>query len=623
MCGISVLYQNQMLTKSNYYDFLETLKIINHRGPDDEGVVLINTETNDFKIVKTQNTNASIENLSLISDLSIENYNLILGHKRLSIIDLSILGHQPMRGKDGSWIVFNGEIYNYIEVREELKSNGCVFNTQTDTEVILEAYRIWGKDCLNKFNGMWSMCIWDAPQKKIFINNDRFGVKPLYYNENEQGFLLVSETKQIKAYHHISLAINMVNLKDFVDYGYADINVNTMFNDLYRFKKAHYIIIDVKNYKKSDILLKQLLYYRLKTTTIQITENDAIEQFRDILYDSVKLRMRADVDFGFAISGGLDSSAILYNARDIIKNENINSELLGFSAVFPGFEAADESKFVKIVSDDLPCKTIYCNPMEDFNFDAFEKHVYHQDELVSGTTYFAQWSIYQKVKESGIKILFNGQGADEVFAGYHHHFYKYCRQLLIKGNLIEYFTIVNQFAQIKQLNKKMVHQNVINEFKLKAKMKLGISKFDSVLLKYWHEIDTLDEMLVKDFDTFQLPTFLRVDDRNSMAFSVESRHPFMDYRLVEFGYSLPNNLLIKNGWQKSIIRESMTEMPNSIRYRKDKKGFTTPQQTWIAKYRNEFDSYLDYNYRVFNTKYLSNDMYRNYVIGAWLKVNKI
>lgn len=621
MCGISILFKKQSINQKLYEEFIDSLRKINHRGPDDEGVILINTKTNDYKIVRTEFTHKDIKTDSEITSINVENYNLILGHKRLSIVDLSVLGHQPMQAPNGSWIIFNGEIYNYIELKEELQQLGCSFRTHSDTEIILEAYRIWGKDCLNKFNGMWSICIWDAPNKKIFISNDRFGVKPLYYSENEDGFYFVSETKQLKCFSEIQVAINQNHVKDFLKFGYVDVNEDTMYNGVYRFKKSHYTFINPSSYIKNDLKNKQVQYYCVKNSKIKIDENDAVIKFRELLYDAVKIRMRADVDFGFALSGGVDSSAILYMARNIINQEKVDNVLLGFSAIFPGYAAADESKFVKIVSDDLPCKTIYSHPMDDFSFEAFEQHIYHQDEPVTSTSFFAQWSIYQKVKESGIKILFNGQGADEVFAGYHHHFYRYCRQLLVKGKLPEYFSLINQYAELKGLSKKYIHQTVFNEVKLIAKMKLGISKFDHTLQKYWHKIDTLDEMLVRDFDTFQIPTFLRVDDRNSMAFSVESRHPFMDYRLVEFGYSLPNNLLIKEGWQKYIIRESITEMPDVIRYRKDKKGFTTPQQVWLEKYKDKFEEYLKFNDRSFGVKSPSSNPYKNCVLGAWLKVN--
>lgn len=623
MCGISILYNNQKITKEIYVDFIYSLKKINHRGPDDEGVVLINTLTNEFKIVKIGGSHCNSNQQVDISMIDIENFNLIFGHKRLSIIDLSSQGHQPMQGIDGSWIVFNGEIFNYIELREELKAFGCQFHTQSDTEVILEAYRIWGKECLNKFNGMWSICIWDAPQKKLFVSNDRFGVKPLYYIEHQNGFQFVSEIKQLHENKFIAPSLNLNHIQEFVQFGFLDRNQETMFKNFFRFKKSHFIFIDFLSYKNSDIIEKQVPYYFLKKVAIDISENSAIEQFRSLLYDSVKIRMRADVNFGFALSGGIDSSAILYMAKNIISTQKMNNELLGFSAIFPGFKDIDESKFVKIVEADLPCKTHYSLAMDEFNFLSFENHIYHQDEPLQGTSYFAQWSIYKKAKEIGVKILFNGQGADEVFAGYHHHFYRYCRQLLMMGKLPEYFSLVQQYADLKEIPKKKIHKIVFDEIKLVAKMKLGIAKFDHSLLKYWNKIDTLDEMLLRDFDTFQLPLYLRADDRDSMAFSIESRHPFMDYRLVEFGYSLPNSLLIKDGWQKYIIRKSMYEMPDSIRYRKDKKGFITPQDIWLEKNKSGFDAYLSYNEKVLGIREPSADKFYNYALGTWFKVNNI
>ncbi|WP_317898626.1 asparagine synthase (glutamine-hydrolyzing) [Aurantibacillus circumpalustris] len=618
MCGISILFNKNYITRELYTNFIESLQKINHRGPDDEGIVLINTNTGEYKITYSQ-----IEGINNPFNQEVEKFDLALGHKRLSIIDLSPAGHQPMEGKEGSWIVFNGEIYNYIELRAELKLLGCNFKTASDTEVILEAYRIWGKDCLNKFNGMWSICLWDAIHKKLFISNDRFGVKPLYYKENADGFVLVSETKQLQAFRSIELKLNEEHIKDFADFGYVDHNENTIYQDVFRFKGSHYFLWNVNEYAKNFLHKHQVRYYQISQSKIRIEHDAAIMQFRELLNDAVKIRMRADVDFGFALSGGLDSSAILYSARNILKSENKKNELLGFSAVFPGYKEADESEYVKIVANDLPCKTIYAEVMNDFNIPEFEKHVYHQEEPLIDTSFLAQWGVYEKASKSGIKILFNGQGADEVFGGYHHHFYKYCRQLLVKGKLPEYFSLIAQYSTIKQIEKNKVHKIVFNELKLSALMKAGIKKFDHHLQKHWNRIDSLDEIMLKDFDTYQLPMYLRVDDRNSMAFSMESRHPFMDYRLVEFGYSLPNNFLIKDGWQKNILREAMVEMPQQIRYRKDKKGFTTPEEVWLGRYGKDFEEYLEYNKTVLGTRTPSYSKYRNYTLGAWFKVNGI
>ena len=621
MCGISVLFHKNRLTQQLLLDFLSSLNTINHRGPDDEGVVLINTTTGNYKIMRTEKTHKDIFDSYELADINSADYNLVLGHKRLSIIDLSFSGHQPMQGIDNSWIVFNGEIYNYIELKEELKILGAQFKTKSDTEVVLEAYRIWGIDCLTRFNGMWSICIWDAPNKRIVVNNDRFGVKPLYYYETNNSFRLVSETKQLQKYSDLTLVLNQTHIREFVKFGFLDMDENTMYERVLRFKKGHYIILSPLNYEHKCIKNNQKQYYYLHKRQVIINEKDAVEQFRNLLYNSIKIRMRADVSFGFALSGGLDSSAVLYMARNILQNEKMTNELIGFGAVFPGFKDIDESSFIKIVTDDLPCKTYLSYAMEDFNAINFEDHIYKQDEPLHGTSYFAQYNMYNTAKKNGIKILFNGQGADEVFAGYHHHFYRHCRNLLIRGKVIEYFSLVKLYANIKGIKSSKLHKIVVNELKMSIEIKLGIIKFDHAILKYWNKINTLDEMLLRDFDTFQLPLYLRADDRDSMSFSVESRHPFMDYKLVEFGYSLPNNLLIKDGWQKYLIRKSMHELPKSIAYRTDKKGFITPQEVWINKYKDLFENYLSYNFEVLGVRKPSANDFYNYALGAWFKVN--
>lgn len=618
MCGITIFFHKEKFTSEFYNRFLKSLRKIAHRGPDDEGVLLINTHTGNYKVIATDFTHSEIQNKTNITDIEIGNYNLALGHRRLSIIDLSVAGHQPMQGKDGSWIIFNGEIYNYIELREELKKTGSLFVTNSDTEVVLEAYRVWGQECWNKFNGMWAMCIWDAPNKKIILSNDRFGVKPLYYIDKKDFFVAGSETKQFSDYPDWHGGLNHHHIEEFLKYGLLDIDKRTMYNSVNRFKSSHFCYINPLNFTRIEH--NQVRYYSMVKKVIPISEKDAIERFRELLTSAVSLRMRSDVKFGFALSGGIDSSAILYMARNILKEQNVLGDINGFSAIFPGYEVADESKFIHIIEKDLPCKTHYSLPMEEFTIKSFENHVYHQDEPLNGTSYFAEWSLYKKAQKNGVKILFNGQGADEVFAGYHHHFYRYCRSLLIKGKIIECLTLINSFAELKGISKKQVSKTIFNEVKLVAKIKSGIAKFDHHILKHWNEINTLDDMLLADFNTFQLPLYLRADDRDSMAFSIESRHPFMDYRLVEFGYTLPNNLLIKDGWQKYVIRKAMHEMPESIRYRKDKKGFLTPETIWLEKYKNEFEEYLNYNEKTFGKKYLASNMFSNYAIGAWLKL---
>ncbi len=267
MCGVSVLFKKHSLTINNFNEVVSSLRTIDHRGPDDEGVILVNTNTNDFKIIRTAKTHPQIPDQVDIDSVSVQDYNLILAHKRLSIIDLKPTGHQPMQGIDKSWVIFNGEIYNYIELKIELVNLGCSFSTQSDTEVILEAYRVWGPKCLDKFNGMWSIVLWDAVKKEIFISNDRFGVKPLYYFENEQGFILASETKQFKNFKEINFTLNQKHVDEYIQHSFIDRDEETMFLNIHRFKKSHYALINPFLFK--TVSAEQKLYYSIKKIKIQ------------------------------------------------------------------------------------------------------------------------------------------------------------------------------------------------------------------------------------------------------------------------------------------------------------------------------------------------------------------
>jgi asparagine synthase (glutamine-hydrolysing) len=238
MCGISVLFNKNNITKETYKDFLNSLRKINHRGPDDEGVVLINTTNGNYKIARTDKTHTEVCNTTPLNEINLNDYNLIFGHKRLSILDLSVNGHQPMHYLNYT-IVFNGEIYNYIEIRDELVTYGYKFKTNSDTEVILAAYDKWKEMCLNKFNGMFSIIIYDNVENYLFIANDRFGVKPLYYYKDKNSLIFASEIKQFYSLK-LSLSINTEAIETFATTGFIDYNNETFYNEIQRFPKASF-----------------------------------------------------------------------------------------------------------------------------------------------------------------------------------------------------------------------------------------------------------------------------------------------------------------------------------------------------------------------------------------------
>lgn len=617
MCGILAYHKSTGLKKSDLHLALSCLNQIKHRGPDGEGVVLIDSNTGNYQMLKTEDTPKDI-NTNLLAENYVENSaNLFFAQRRLSIIDLSSNGFQPMKDENGNWIIFNGEIYNYLEIRTELESKGYRFKTNSDTEVILKAYTTYGIDCLHKFNGMWAIIIWDNQSKKIVISNDRYGVKPLYYYENRTEWLFASE---IKAYYPLKEAVKKLNhmsINLFLDAAVLDSGTNTFFEDISRFPNAHYQIIDFNS--RTNTTLKY--WNHQSVTDYSYTEDRAVEEFNAILKDAINIRLRADVECGVALSGGLDSSVVCYYAHQLLKEKNVAQKLKSFSVIFPNQEG-DESYFSKYIAQDLNLDAKFVNPFEEFSFGDLEMLTYHLDYPLQTTSYYASWSLMRLVSGNKIKVLLEGQGADELFAGYNHHFYKYGRELILKGKIPLYLAEVKAFSKFKNLSVGVVHKTVINEVKLFAKLKLGISKIN-FKKEYINLLDCLDD----DFSRDMLPSFLRLDDRSSMAFGVESRLPFMDYRLVDFSGRLPSHLKIKEGWQKHIIRKSADIVPNEIRYRKDKKGFTTPQNEWMQKYRKEFLEYIPFLRKVgvefvdidYKNPHEMNKLFRQYSLAMWAK----
>jgi len=604
MCGILAYYNKEGISKVAIKDSLDALQKIKHRGPDGEGVLLINTKTNQFKSLRTEDTPTALDTSLKFEQVNDLEYDLLLGHRRLSIFDLSIAGHQPMKNNSNdNWIVFNGEIYNFPEIKHELITLGCVFSTSTDTEVILKAYDVWGENCQTKFNGMWAFVIWDNNKKSLFVSKDRFGVKPLYYYNTSSQLIFSSEIKQILSYSNISLTENKKPKLNFLNESYIAYNDDTFYNQIERFQSSNSSFI---NLTEETLKINYKPYYNvwdIKTTPI--TKKDAEEEYFSLLGEAVKIRTRADVDWGVGLSGGLDSSSVLYFASLFSKQENANFLPQTFSAVFPNQEG-DESEHINNILKQIRVKKRTINPLEDFTSGDFEKHIYHQEVPVLSTSYYAQYKVAQLVNENKVRINLVGQGADEVLAGYHHYFYRYCRQLILAGKVIKYVSEVNKYAQIKSLSSNHLHRIIINEVKLAFKFKIGLTKLGTSVSSKWNSFNDLKGLLKYDLTTSLLPNLLLADDRTSMAFSVETRHPFLDYRLVNFTYSLPNHFLINNGWQKHILRNTMTNIPDSIRWRKDKKGFTTPQETIVKNNLDFFNTHANntaqkYNITVNNT----------------------
>ena len=526
-----------------------------------------------------------------------------LGHRRLSIIDLSTNAAQPMGLANRYQIVHNGEIYNYIEIRSFLQSKGYNFISQSDTEVILAAYDYWKEKCLQQFDGMFAFAIWDEKEETLFAARDRFGEKPFYYYEDEGNFIFASEMKALWAIG-IEKKVDNKMLLNYITLGHVQNCIDkeqTFFEDIYSLPPSHYLTYQ----PATNQLSKITKYWSInKEIKIDTSAADAVEKFTELFMGSVKRRLRSDVALGTSLSGGLDSSSIAC-AIEELQNSNSkperDSSLATFSAVFPGFEN-DESKFIQIVSDKFSLYNYQTQPKATDLILDFEKLCYHQEEPFQSSGIFAQYKVYELAKQHQVKVLLDGQGADETLAGYPRYIHWYLQEVLSRHKLgatqVERRAFRNNNQPFRWDLKNIVaaflpsHAAMHlekNEYR-KTRFHPDISS-DFLRLSAGRDWEGIHKPIVTKlndilhFNTTEmgLEELLRFADRNSMAHGVEVRLPFLNHELVEFIFSLPAQLKMHDGWTKFLLRKTMDKkLPDAIVWRKDKVGFEPPQKNWMA-----------------------------------------
>lgn len=588
MCGIfGIIDFNRSIDHSKLQ---EISKVLRHRGPDDEGYLLASS---DRKSCQSYKGDISPQSLVLPHISSAQgNDEIALLHRRLSIIDLSDSGHQPMSYADRYWITLNGEIYNYLEIKEELLKKGYSFRSTSDTEVVLAAYIEWGEDCVQRFNGMWAFAIWDSKENSFFLSRDRFGVKPLYYFYTRSIFIFCSEIKGIRHYLNDSLSLDVKQVLRFLDRGefMEGESDGSLFEGIRQLMPGHNLILGNNN-------LKIYKYYDLKITPNRNKLSDNIEILRNLFGESIKYRLRSDVEVGACLSGGFDSSSIVSYATSLT-GKLFNT----FSATWPG-ESIDESFYIDNVNQKWNCVAHAFNPDLTNLLDTIDQEIWHQEMPLSGSSLLAQWFVMGQAKKANIKVLLDGQGADEILAGYPHYINTYINDLFTHLNwkdLLEHKSELavkgyGLFYPVKsQLYNFLVREKYAPFFPIapvflkvyqETKKYLAPSQFNSLaeLQKYEIEKNTL------------LP-LLHIEDRNSMAHSVESRLPFLDYRLVEFCINLPAQQKIQGINTKYILKESMKDfLPSEVYNRKDKIGFATPLEPNYFGPGKEFNEFvIDY-----------------------------
>ncbi|MBL7924694.1 MAG: asparagine synthase (glutamine-hydrolyzing) [Bacteroidia bacterium] len=510
-----------------------------------------------------------------------------LGHNRLSIIDLSADGNQPMqRGRN--YIVYNGEVYNYRELRKSLETEGYAFSTQSDTEVILAAYERYGTDCVQHFVGMWAFALWDGEQQHLFCSRDRFGIKPFYYLLQGGRFYFGSEYKALFPSPLFRPAINEAMVAMGLQLGWNTWNDASYYSGLHALPAAHNLVF--KDGAEPEITR----YWDIDSEKqIQLNWQEACEHFRSMFLESISLHMRSDVEVGGCLSGGLDSSAI----AGVIGRDYSHSRFKTFTVYYEGEGEVDERPWVSKVLGSYPSlEPYYYTPTDADIQNSFERALWHADVPLAGSSPVSQYFVMQLAASQGIKVLLDGQGSDEFLGGYMHSFYR-----LIGGafrNLKAGQALSEISAHAARQDFGMKKQADILLKSLLAGVKSEQDLYELEYRKYlpflpksdlipFHlrekQGSRLNQFLYQLSFASSLPTLLQFEDRNSMAFSIESRVPFLDHRLVEFAFSLPDEAKIHQGATKRILRESLRGiLPEAIAGRKDKKGFVTPGEVkWL------------------------------------------
>lgn len=533
------------------------MKAMKHRGPDDEGTFF--------------------------------HQNIGFGFVRLSILDLSPAGHQPMQSKDGRYtIIYNGEIYNYIELREELKTLGHIFTTGTDTEVLLAAFSEWGRDCLHKLNGMWAFVFHDRAEKRIFASRDRYGIKPFYYTLLDGRFIFASEIPPILKVLSRKPEPDNDIIYDYLVHNRVDHSPRTFFEGIV--KLPHGQTLEIRPDEKPEPTITRWYHLREEVEKREAFQNP--DEFRELFEDSVKLRLRSDVPVGVCLSGGLDSSAIVSTLLNLGGHEKINT----FSAVYGKGKRGDESEFIDEYKDLLPNRHFTVPTAEEFFEDMGELIRLHAEPFPS-TSIYAQYRVMKLAREH-VTVMLDGQGADELLAGYHYFFGFWFKDLLKSGRMPSLAREMNAYRKIHQSSygfqsmlflmmpsiiQRRVRQGQTNYLHPEFKKKTSGVFSDNL----WQS-PTLYDALLNHIE-YKLEHLLKWEDRNSMHFSLEGRVPFLDYRLVEKTLALKGREVVKNGTTKYIFREAMKGvLPEKIRTRQDKIGFATPQDEWLKKGKSNF-----------------------------------
>lgn len=643
MCGISGFLDvvhgvdSRILEKMN--------NIAWYRGPDDEGYALFQANSSLYlsgsetaSPIRMKCSRVDIRNFADSCD-----FFLGFGHRRLSILDVTEAGHQPMVDEStGCAIVFNGEIYNYLEVRRNLEGLGCTFETSSDTEVLLKAYTKWGEECVKQLNGMWSFAIWDPRTRQLVCSRDRLGAKPFHWwSDGESQFYFGSELKQLCQVPSIPRKINLEYLATSAVYDLSDYNDQTLISGIRILEGGYNLVVSLNDSLTRIESIEIKNYWELSTEHDDgLTEEGCLASIREEFSRSCALRMRSDVPIAVLLSGGLDSSCVAAEVTNLMRETDQGYSLPTYTTSYPKYKECDESQHAQRVNEALGCDGHIITPSPEDLAERFTSAVWHYEGYTTMALVGAMMAA-EKVHEDGYKVILNGQCGDETMFGYERYYAYYFLDLIKSGHL---FQVVKEF-KLAASNSRLTLSSLFLTFlyfnfpSIRSGRKIARAK-GFCLPKLLNALDrkkiesllfpkSLAEVGRTELRHTQLTHIVRFDDRGYMASSVESRIPFMDYQYVEFAMSVPPRLKIQEGWTKYLMRKAYEgKLPKDIIWRKNKMGFPAPAEEWLRKLPDDFVSDLFDNARTdtlfdiasLRAAHKSNPAHPNFQAFLWIEL---
>jgi asparagine synthase (glutamine-hydrolysing) len=509
-------------------------------------------------------------------------YVVGLGHRRLAILDLSAAGTQPMLSPQGAWIIFNGEIYNYVEIREELKKMGHRFVSTSDTEVILAAYAQWGRDCVHRFNGMWAFAIYDVARRGLFWSRDRLGVKPFYYVHSEKSVGFASEIAALHCLLGKAPVVNPGQLAKFIVLGIGDDGEETLYNDVRELSPGHCAWLQLE----AGTLDIWQFWTLPDDRDLELTDEEAVDQFAELLQDAVRIRLRSDVPLAITLSGGTDSSAVAVAASRIGA-----TGIVTITSSFPNQPEIDETRYACEVAKRCGLESVLVEPDLGCLVEDEPRLTRHQAAPYGSLSLYVHWALIERIKALGIPVVLSGQGGDELFLGYERYYTAHCL-----AQFPDLFSMAKSVFQASRnsslgLATMAMHLAYFGNRRLRRLRLLRRARniYNPALLQALPDLlpnsdFSLRRLQRQEIAGQQLRHLLRYDDRTTAAHGMETRLPFLDYRLVEFAYRLPWSHKVRHGWTKYLIRCYLQRhVPSSVAWRKNKLGFNAPQFEWARR----------------------------------------